>query len=316
MSNGLFEVLASQDAAEQERLGRGRATIAVQTRAKQRFETYVSKATTPEERAARIEVVSGDLDKIAEEVIAEHGFLTLDEARAAGREALGGGHPAGCTCGFCKNKGNLPGAKKDDDGDDDDEPMEKDASTKTAKTCPECEKAEMREDDHVYICPNCDYETSEPDDDDERTSKTAKIDIKQASASASEFPWEHVAADVETGDTYAQERVDLLANKTDGLGGPSPKIDKGKSGDETGWNLEPIDVPSERHPTEQQSATDRADYTSEAFDPSSPVRDRVDADTPMQPEHNVADKTETWTGTEGQASPVTSAVLSKWTVLP
>lgn len=299
MSNGLFEetnvslfsVLASQDAAEQERIARGRATIAVQTRAKQRFETFVSKATTPEEREARIEVIASDLDKIAEEVIAEHGFLTLDEARAAGREALGGGHPAGCTCGFCKNKGNLPGAEKDDDGDEDDEPMEdKESSIKTA--CDDCE--------------DCKEECTGHED-----MKTSKIDIKQASASAAEFPWEHVAADVETGDTYAQERVDVAT-------GPdaSPKIDKGKSGDETGWNLKPIEVPSERHPAEQQSATDRADYNSEDFDPSSPVRDRVDADAPMQPEHNVADKTETWTGTEGQASPVTSAVLSKWTVLP
>ena len=313
MSNGLFEVLASQDAAEQERLGRGRATIAVQTRAKQRFETYVSKATTPEERAARIEVVSGDLDKIAEEVIAEHGFLTLDEARAAGREALGGGHPAGCTCGFCKNKGNLPGAKKDDDGDEDDEPMEKDAAAE-CDDCEACKDGCTGHEEERRKREDAEYEAAES----RNLGPTSKVDIKQASASASEFPWEHVAAgvEVETGDTYAQDRVDLPSNKTDGLGGPSPKIDKGKSGDETGWNLEPIDVPSERHPTEQQSATDRADYTSEDFDPSSPVRDRVDADTPMQPEHNVADKTETWTGTEGQASPVTSAVLSKWTVLP
>lgn len=293
MSNGLFEVLASQDTAEQERLARGRATIAVQTRAKQRFETFVSKAKTPEEREARIEVISGDLDKIAEEVIAEHGFITLDEARALGREALGGGHPAGCDCGFCKNKGKLPGAKTDDDddGDEDDEPME-DKESSAKADCDHCEE--------------CKDECTGHED-----MKTSKIDIKQVSASASEFPWEHVAADVETGDTYAQERVDVAT-------GPdaSPKIDKGKSGDETGWNLKPIEVPSERHPSEQQSPTDRADYNSEDFDPSSPVRDRVDADTPMQPEHNVADKTETWTGTEGQASPVTSAVLSKWTVLP
>lgn len=299
MSNGLFEVLASQDAAEQERIARTRATIAVQTRAKQRFEAYVSKASSPEEREARIEVVSGDLDKLAEEVIAEHGFLTLDEARAAGREALGGGHPAGCECGFCKNKGKLPGEKNEDDGDEDDE-MDKESSTKTA--CSSCDCGDCKEGCDGSCCGDC-------KDGDKKMSSS--IDIKQASASASEFPWEVVAADVETGDTYAQERVDVAT-------GPdaSPKIDKGNSGDQTGWNLKPIEVPSERHPSEQQSATDRADYNAEDFDPSSPVRDRVDADTPLQPEHNVADNTETWTGTEGQASPVTSNVLSKWTVLP
>ena len=31
-------------------------------------------------------------------------------------------------------------------------------------TCPECESADLAEDDHVYVCPACGYETAEPDD--------------------------------------------------------------------------------------------------------------------------------------------------------
>lgn len=34
-------------------------------------------------------------------------------------------------------------------------------------TCPECEEAEMEEDDHVYICPRCGYETADLDEEDE-----------------------------------------------------------------------------------------------------------------------------------------------------
>lgn len=30
--------------------------------------------------------------------------------------------------------------------------------------CPECERVTMAYDDHVYVCPACGYETSEPDD--------------------------------------------------------------------------------------------------------------------------------------------------------
>jgi hypothetical protein len=33
-----------------------------------------------------------------------------------------------------------------------------------SKLCPECESAQMHEDDHVWICSGCGYETSEPDD--------------------------------------------------------------------------------------------------------------------------------------------------------
>lgn len=46
---------------------------------------------------------------------------------------------------------------------------DRDKSLKTPFVmCPECEEARMRMDDHVWICPNCDYETSEVGEEDER----------------------------------------------------------------------------------------------------------------------------------------------------
>jgi ribosomal protein L37AE/L43A len=41
-------------------------------------------------------------------------------------------------------------------------------------TCPECEQARMYEDDHVWICSNCSYETSEPQDDAEDVAQMVK----------------------------------------------------------------------------------------------------------------------------------------------
>ena len=32
--------------------------------------------------------------------------------------------------------------------------------------CPECEEAEIHEDDHVWICPLCGYETTQPKEDE------------------------------------------------------------------------------------------------------------------------------------------------------
>lgn len=121
-----------------------------------------------------------------------------------------------------------------------------------------------------------------------------------------------LAADVETGDTYAQERVDLPSSK-DGVGGPSPKIDKSNSGTNLGWDTEAIDVPSDRHPTEKQQIHDTPEYKAD-LPGASETGKSISADAPLQPEFNAADRTDTWTGTEGQADPVTSAVLAKWSV--
>lgn len=119
------------------------------------------------------------------------------------------------------------------------------------------------------------------------------------------------AAGVDTGDTYTQETVDLPKADDSGLSeDPSPKMDSASAGDENHTSQKPIDIPSTRHNPEVQDITDPADYTATLETPSG-VAKRVDADSPMQPEHHVAPGTDSWTGTKDQANPVTS----KWKVL-
>lgn len=119
-------------------------------------------------------------------------------------------------------------------------------------------------------------------------------------------------------DGYQQETVDLGASKDGTDGNPSPKMDSKQVPDD---GLDVIDVKSVRHPLENQSVTDKPDYTDlrhdgpEVADPTDDtVRHRVNADDPIQPEFNKGPHTDTWSGEGGQANPVTSSVESKWFV--
>lgn len=271
---GLFEVLASSEDTG------SRAVIAAQTRAKSVFERYVGND------AAKLAFIADDLRKMATDVAYEYGHDNVDELYGAAIVALAGGHPADCTCAFCENKGSF--GKKDEDGDE--EKTAKTASTKTA-----CD-------------PDCDMDHEHDHDEDE--------DKKEASVQPyayQGFDWEKVAAeDDRSGDSYQHERESLPESDGTGLGdtGAVP-TDRSKSGDQTGWNLEPIDVDSQRHQLEHQDAPQRAEYNNEDFDPSNPVRERVDADKPMQPEFTSGPDTQTWSDAGTQASPVTS----KWSLL-
>ncbi|MEM3097552.1 MAG: hypothetical protein QXU32_02385 [Nitrososphaerales archaeon] len=120
----------------------------------------------------------------------------------------------------------------------------------------------------------------------------------------SDFSLWSFLSDVETGDNYQQERVDLPTADESGLGGPSPEIDKSVSGTHEGWNLDDIDVGSKRHQQETQVMTDEPDLNNPDFDPDSPVRTRQDIEQDV--EDIVGERTKTWTGTEGLADPVTN----------
>lgn len=334
---GIFEHLASEDAAEHERVAGTRAVIAAQTRVRDRFTSFLKKATSREEFEQRLALVDNEVRQIVIEACNEHLYVDSERIYLAATAVLGAGHPSDCTCGFCENKGNLPGSKKDEDSDD------------------MSDKSDDKDD-----------EKKDDDDDDDKPAflkSKSSVDVRQGSASAPEFPWDHVAsvhvadgfsfcecgcdgcnegnhceseecistkhsgnpgnpesakssektaADVETGDTFTQERVDLPASK-DGLGGPSPKIDKAKSGDNLGWDLKPIDVPSAQHPVEQQNIHDTPDYKADLPGVTETGKS-IDADAALAPELYAGDKTETWSGTDSQQNPVTSEVLSKWTV--
>lgn len=392
----IFEVLASEDAATQERLSGTRAVIAAQTRAKDAFGTFVANAQDETERNARIALVATDLDAILADVANEYGYENVESLRNAATVALGGGHPADCTCGFCENKGSFgkDEDEKEDEKDDDGVDPEAELKAKTARTssisprevsdldwdgivktadgfshcdcdcegCNEgnhCESEKCIETKHsgnggnpasagsseknsstqklAMAVSKRDFEaiaailqqngadpnlaqqiadyfaTQNPNFDNDRFMDASGLGQQLPAQVASVLTDAiRVAADASdiAEDSYAQERVDLPSSK-DGLGGPSPKIDKSNSGDNLGWDLKPIDVPSDRHPTEKQQIHDTPDYKAD-LEGASGTGERVDADAAIQPEFNTGDRTDTWTGTEGQASPVTSSVLAKW----
>lgn len=122
---------------------------------------------------------------------------------------------------------------------------------------------------------------------------------------------EALAADVETGDNYQQERQNLPTAPEDGqLTEPSPKIDMGKAGDQNSHNQQPIDVGSVRNQLDNQTATEFNYPWDGDISDSSALRNTVDADSPMQPEFNVGENTKTFPN-KGQADPVTSKVAAE-----
>lgn len=264
-----FDVLEGEDREEQERRATTRASLAVAERSKERLANFVAR-----DPHGRFLAAADVITKLADEAVAEYGG-DVETAIRAGYTALSAGHAAGCDCGFCKNKGNLPGTESEDEEEDSDVV---ESSVKTACTCEGCDCG----DDCDGYC---------------------KTSVRLAR-------WEVIAdgATVETGDSYQQERVSLPSSET-GVGAPSPKIDKGSAGDVAGSSQSAIDVGSKRNQLEKQDVADEAEYNASDFDPSSPVRERQDADKSVGPPDT--DRTKTWTGTEGQADPVTASL---WTV--
>lgn len=120
----------------------------------------------------------------------------------------------------------------------------------------------------------------------------------------------------------ALETVKLPKGNADAQGGPSPKIDKGNSGDQFGWSLEPIDtqMTGTPHPSIEQDPTAKAEYNKDDFlAQTDAVTESVELDSapnlmddagfaPGGEEHGP--HTDTWSGTAGQAMPVTRESLS------
>jgi len=275
----VFEVLASADAEAQERLEGNRAIVAAQTRAKARFAKFVSQATSQEDLEARLGLIESNLRDLVVDAVDEYGG-DADRVYLASTAVLGGGHASDCGCGFCENKGKGFGKKDDDDSDDDSDEKESSVKKKACDCAEDCD---------------CDGE-----EEDEKVAKLANYHL----------------ADVETGDHYQSETLDLGSTTGDEPWSDkgSPEIDKGKSGDHTGWDLDPIDVESVRNKLEKQDITEGADYDDPDFlrDKSSPVHDDADINEAASPPDT--DGTKTWTGTESQADPVTSK-MRNWTVV-
>lgn len=408
----VFEVLSSTDTVSE-----SRAVIAVQSRAKTQFGAFLANKTGTE-FDARFQLVLSDVANVATEVADEYGVDVLPLVEAA-TEVLAGGHDSGCDCAFCKNKGNLPGSKKDDDKDDSDEkdsdskdkddddsdkddskdkkPWESSVHFPTSKVevnngisfdweevtsnvektatgvCTECHhpmdkhSAEGNSVEGEKGCTLCDctravvkdeaaggglksasvqtlamavsrrdfeaiagilqqngadpglaqqiadyFQTQNPNFDNQRFMDASQPQQQAQPGQAQTFAMVTAAIKLaaepsETGDSYWSEKLDLGSfTSDDGISDVgSPKIDKGNSGTNEGWTLPKIDVPSERHPTEEQNILQPREWDKELPGPSDTGK-RIDADSPLQPEFTTAPNTDTWSGTEGQASPVTS----------
>lgn len=394
-----------------------RARVIAQTRLNDKFGAFLGNSRNGAEFNSRWQLVADEVKATVDEVAAEHGVDGDELVLVA--SVLAKGHDSGCDCAFCKNKGNLPGSKKDDsdsdDKDDDDskdddkddkdsgKPWEKDSSVQfptssvyvrgteqdfdwdgviektAAGVCAECHhpmdkhSAAGNSEDGEKGCTLCDcsrglvkdetagaglkagsvevlamavtkkdfnaiaqilqtngadpglaqqiadyFATQNPNFDNQRfmdaSQPVQQAQPEQAQTFAAVSAAIKLAAEgAPDKDTFWQDQIDL--HSTDSKDGVSevgsPKIDKGPSGDNDGWTIPKIDVPSELHPTEEQNILKPTEFDAELPGPSN-TGTRIDADTPLQPEFTTADGTDTWSGTEGQASPVTSAVLSKW----
>jgi hypothetical protein len=284
-TDSVFDVLAADGAEEAAALSR--AVVAARTRFGQRFARFVAGAQGAE-LAARAEMIHDAVAGMVADVAAEYG---ADETAVTAALFESGGHKSDCSCGFCANKGKLPGADKDDEDDN----SEKESSVRIAGVCAECHHPmdkHLPEDvtgEHGKGCTMCDC---------------GRQVLEDEMTSTKHSRWAVVSADApeQSGDHYQWERQDAEE-------GPdaSPEIDKGKIPNE-GRGQDPVDVGSKQHPLERQDIMDRAERKNVdgAPDPPSPVRERVDADEPIGPEGATGDNTKTWSGTSDLASPVTS----------
>lgn len=140
MTYGLFEHIAQFD--DGQRVAQRTAAAVAQKRVADRFGNFLKQAgDDPVELRARLTFIEDDVRQIVAEVAEEHegdverlqeaidehlrgdGVTDLDdeleEAPSAVGQKAAGGHKPGCECGFCKNKGKLPGSEKNDDSDND-----------------------------------------------------------------------------------------------------------------------------------------------------------------------------------------------------
>jgi hypothetical protein len=138
MNYSLFDDIQSFD--EGKRVTARQAAAVAQKRVFDTVGGYLKIAKSPEEYQARLTYVGDDIKRIVADVAEEYeadvdslqkaiedhlegdGITDLDKSLAGAPSAVGhgkqaGGHKDGCECGFCKNKGNLPVSKKDEEHD-------------------------------------------------------------------------------------------------------------------------------------------------------------------------------------------------------
>jgi hypothetical protein len=277
----LFEHLAAQDAAEQEHKSGARAIIAANQRIAKSLSGYLSLGADASEYNARLAMVEPTVRSIVAAASEDHDAdpETVFAAVVAGlRFAC-----KECGCSDCGSDGGC-----------------------SCKDCSSCGSKQSKLAHNGCTGEGCKFCENKFGQKDEEKDESDDMDVTAA------VKW---AVEVDTGDTFWSERVDLPKADASGLSSEgTPKIDKGRVPKD---GLSAVDVPSSAHPSEMQDVAEKADYDTQTDqganakpDSTKAPVERVKADTPMQPEHHKAPRTKTWNGTEGLASPVTS----KWAV--
>jgi hypothetical protein len=293
--SGIFEHLAAFD--DSERVAARKAVAVATKRVQTQFGAFLASATDAD-RAARVALIQDDLDAVVASVVSEYGGdydkirMVIADLTTMPRDTAG--------------QWSSPEQLQDAQQSDIDSELEKapsavgaDAgagvlSSHTAGHADDCE---------CGFCTNKgsfgkDEEEDEDKDDDEDGEKKT-------------------AADAPAGAGGASKRESLPKADASGLGGPSPKIDKAKSGDQDGWNSKPIDteMSGTPHPTVDQDITQKPEFDKEDFLAQT---DSVTTQEDLPSNSgdagfddggvNHGDNTDTWT--EAQNDPVTNTALA------
>lgn len=285
---------------------RREAVAVAQKRVQDTVGGYLRLAKTAEEYTARLDFVSDDIRQIVadvseeysvdhdklkeaiEENLAGDGVTDLngdlsDAPSAVGHGKQSGGHKDGCECGFCKNKGKLPGSKDD--------------------------KVEEKVEGIVDDDEKADKDASEPEWSDK-----AKDDLKESSVREADAPRDGGGA---------TKRVSLPKGDGKAVGtGASPKIDRKEwkpNALNPDGNLpavpEGIEMDGSPVPTERQDLIDEdRDYTRD-------FEDKIDATTTTQDlpsadpqgwttDKNISQEGQSGSWTEAQGDAVTPQVFA------
>lgn len=302
--------LFSVDAAErhEEQKASRHASILFSKRATERFLGFLRASAHRDEFEARLALIDGDLNRLAAEITAETGHDAAYFVEHYRNHVAGGAFCDDCRkwksgpkAGLCECSGesdNGEGALPDD------------VSAVGGKTAAPIEPGQAPGQPSTMSCDHCGQivqalGTHEPCPHCGNMSGDQTLgDFSRQLGEAFLNPG---GGGGHFGSTSVPFRV--LATGEDSLGGkgePSPKIDKSNAGDEKGHkHREPIKTDGGPYKTVHQDVSDTADH-------DKPFLEQTDAvakhDQDVSKGHDTeAIHTDTWSGTEGLAKPVTSS---------
>lgn len=342
---------------------RREAAAVAHKRVQDRVGAYLKVAKTTTEYDARLNFVYEDVRQIvadvAEEFSVDHDKLAeaideslkgegvtdineeLEDAPSAVGHKAAGGHKDGCTCGFCKNKGNLPGKvdQKEQEDKDASEPHDDDDSGVVDKESA-THISETPQSPRLSTCRNCgrtidlrlgQYSPADapggegtPDDPiapGDRDDICAACDYGDNHSHNLPHGASTHLADSPRDGGGAIKTVDLPTGKGDAVGyGASPKIDKKEwkpNALNADGNLPPVDAEMNGSPvpTKTQDLVDeKPDYEGDFLRDTDAVTTQQDLpsadDTGHSTERNISQDGQSGTWTEGQNDAVTPQVFA------